>query len=104
VNQARTQYEAAVKGRVLQEQTLDADQKKLALGATTVYQVIQDQRDLTTAAAAEVTAQATYAGARVQLDVATGSTLADNNVEFDEAKTGRVSRAPSTPPAVAPNR
>ena len=104
VNQARTQYEAAVKGRVLQEQTLDADQKKLALGATTVYQVIQDQRDLTTAAAAEVTAQATYAGARVQLDVATGSTLASNNVEFDEAKTGHVSRAPSTPPAIAPNR
>jgi outer membrane protein TolC len=104
VNQARTQYEAAVKGRVLQEQTLDADQKKLALGATTVYQVIQDQRDLTTAAAAEVTAQATYAGARVQLDVATGSTLVSNNVEFDEAKSGHVSRAPSTPPAVAPNR
>ena len=104
VNQARTQYEAAVKGRVLQEQTLDADQKKLALGATTVYQVIQDQRDLTTAAAAEVTAQAAYAGARVQLDVATGSTLANNNVEFDEAKSGHVSRAPSTPPAVAPNR
>ncbi len=104
VNQARTQYEAAVKGRVLQEQTLDADQKKLALGATTVYQVIQDQRDLTTAAAAEVTAQATYAGARVQLDVATGSTLANNNVEFDEAKTGHVSKAPSTPPAVAPNQ
>src|SRR5665213_2613172 len=104
LSQARAQYEAAVKGRVLQEQTLDADQKKLALGATTVYQVIQDQRDLTTAAAAEVTAQATYAGARVQLDVATGSTLANNNVEFDEAKTGHVSRAPSTPPAGAPNR
>ena len=73
----------------MQEQTLDADQKKLALGATTVYQVIQDQRDLTTAAAAEVTAQATYAGARVQLDVATGLTLANNNVEIDEAKAGR---------------
>src|SRR6202163_293948 len=104
VNQARAQYQAAVKGRVLQEQTLDADQKKLALGATTVYQVIQDQRDLTTAAAAEVTAQATYAGARVQLDVATGSTLAENNVEFEEAKAGHVSRVPSTPPAVPPNR
>jgi outer membrane protein len=104
VNQARAQYQAAVKGRVLQEQTLDADQKKLALGATTVYQVIQDQRDLTTAAAAEVTAQAAYAGARVQLDVATGSTLADNNVEFEEAKAGHVSRVPSTPPAVPPNR
>jgi len=104
VNQARAQYQAAVKGRVLQEQTLDADQKKLALGATTVYQVIQDQRDLTTAAAAEVTAQAAYAGARVQLNVATGSTLAENNVEFQEAKTGHVSRAPNTPPPVPPNR
>jgi len=104
VGQARGQYQAAVKGRVLQEQTLDADQKKLALGATTVYQVIQDQRDLTTAAAAEVTAQAAYAAARVQLDVATGTTLANNNVEFDEAKAGHVSRGPSTPPAGAPNR
>lgn len=98
LNQARAQYQAAVKGRVLQEQTLDADQKKLALGATTVYQVIQDQRDLTTAAAAEVTAQATYAGARVQLDVATGATLANNNVVLEEAKSGHVSRVSSAPP------
>jgi outer membrane protein len=100
LDQARAQYQAAVKGRVLQEQTLDADQKKLALGATTVYQVIQDQRDLTTAAAAEVTAQATYAGARVQLDVSTGSTLSNNNVVLDEAKSGRVSRVSSAPPTV----
>ncbi|HSR09462.1 MAG TPA: TolC family protein [Bryobacteraceae bacterium] len=98
LDQARAQYQAAVKGRILQEQTLDADQKKLALGATTVYQVIQDQRDLTTAAAAEVTAQATYAGARVQLDVSTGSTLANNNVILDEAKSGRVSRVSTAPP------
>ena len=98
LSQARAQYQAAVKGRILQEQTLDADQKKLALGATTVYQVIQDQRDLTTAAAAEVTAQAAYAGARVQLDVSTGSTLANNNVEFEEAKSGRVSRVSTVPP------
>ena len=104
IQQARAQYQAAVKGRVLSEQTLDADQKKLALGATTVYQVIQDQRDLTTAAAAEVTALAAYAAARVQLDISSGTTLSNNNVEFAEAKAGHVSRAPSTPPAVAPNR
>jgi outer membrane protein len=104
IQQARAQYQAAVKGRVLQEQTLDADQKKLALGATTVYQVIQDQRDLTTAAAAEVSAQAAYATARVQLDVATGLTLPNNSVEFDEAKAGHVARAPSPLPAVTPNR
>ncbi len=96
---ARAQYQAAVKTRILQEQTLDADQKKLALGATTVYQVIQDQRDLTTAAAAEVSAQAAYATARVQLDLATGEVLPNNNVEFDEAKSGHVSKPPTTLPA-----
>ncbi len=104
INQARAQYQAAVKGRVLEEQTLDADQKKLALGATTVYQVIQDQRDLTTAAAAEVAALATYASAEIQLAIATGNTLARYNVEFNEAKAGRVARPPSPLPPATPNR
>jgi outer membrane protein TolC len=100
VQQARAQYQAAVKQRVLSEQTLDADQKKLALGATTVFQVIQDQRDLATAAGNEVTAEAAYAAARVQIDVATGATLQNNNVEFEEAKSGHVARPPSPLPAV----
>ena len=99
VQLARAQYQAAVKARILQEQTLDADQKKLALGATTVYQVIQDQRDLTTAAGAEVTAENNYMAARNLLDFATGTTLQINNVEFGEAKTGKVSAAPSPLPA-----
>ena len=103
INQARAQYQAAVKGRVLQEQTLDADQKKLALGATTVYQVIQDQRDLTTAAAAEVTALAAYAAAEILLGIATGTTLSSNNVEFNEAQAGHVSKAPNPLPAVTPD-
>jgi len=96
---SRAQYQAAVKGRILQEQTLDADQKKLALGATTVYQVIQDQRDLTTAAGAEVSAENAYVEARTVLDLSTGTILQRNNVEFDEAKSGHVSRAPSPLPA-----
>jgi outer membrane protein len=104
VQQARAQYQAAVKQRVLEEQTLDADQKKLALGATTVFQVIQDQRDLATAAGNEVTAEAAYAASRVQIDLATGMTLQNNNVEFDEAKAGHVSRPPSALPAPDVNR
>jgi len=104
VQQARAQYQAAVKQRVLEEQTVDADQKKLALGATTVFQVIQDQRDLATAAGNEVTAEAAYAAARVQIDLATGMTLQNNNVEFDEAKSGRVSKPPSTLPPADVNR
>lgn len=97
--QARALYQAAVKARILQEQTLDADEKKLAVGATTVYQVIQDQRDLTTAAGAEVAAENAYAEARTVLDLSTGTILQRNNVEFDEAKSGHVSRAPSPLPA-----
>ena len=104
VQQARAQYQAAVKQRVLEEQTVDADQKKLALGATTVFQVIQDQRDLATAAGNEVTAEAAYAAARVQIDLATGMTLQNNNVEFDEAKSGHVSKPPSTLPPADVNR
>lgn len=96
---ARAQYQAAVKGRVLEEQTLDADQKKLALGATTVYQVIQDQRDLTTAAGSEVGATNAYMQARNLLDYAIGQTLSNNSVEFGEAKSGKVSRAPGPLPA-----
>lgn len=96
LQEARSQYQAAVKQRVLEEQTVDADQKKLALGATTVFQLIQDQRDLSTAGGNVVTAEATYAQARAQLDIATGMTLQNNNVEFDESKSGQISR-PSTP-------
>ena len=69
-----------------------------------MYQVIQDQRDLTTAAAAEVAALATYASAEIQLAIATGNTLARYNVEFNEAKAGRVAKPPTPLPPPTPNR
>jgi outer membrane protein len=94
VQQARAQYSAAVKSRVLQEQTLDAEQKKYAVGASTPFLVIQAQRDLATAGGAEVVAEATYVQARLQLDVATGRALDVYNIEIDEAKKGRVSKSP----------
>ena len=100
VQEARSQYQAAVKQRILEEQTVDADQKKLALGATTVFQLIQDQRDLTNAGGNEVAAEAAYMSARVQLDLATGNTLQANQVEFQEAKSGHVNAAPTPLPAV----
>jgi outer membrane protein TolC len=108
VQQARARYQAATKARVLQEQTLDAEEKKNALGASTVYNVILVQRDLANARQTEVTALTAYAQAKVQLDVATGTLLDHNNITLDEAKSGRVSRAPdpirepiNTPPAAA---
>ena len=104
VNQARAQYAAAVKSRILQEQTLDAEQKKYAVGASTPFLVIQAQRDLATAGGTEVVAEAVYIQARLQLDVATGRALDVYNIEIDEAKKGRVSKSPSALPVVENNK
>ncbi len=98
VQQARASYEAAVKARVLQEETLDAEQKKYNFGASTIFLVIQAQRDLADARSTEVSALSTYSKARVDLDMATGQVLTSNNVSVDEAMAGRVSRAPSALP------
>ncbi len=103
VQQARAQFESATKTRVLQEQTLAAEEKKYALGASTIYFVIQAQRDLAQAQSQEVTALSAYSRAKVSLDQATGRTLDANSVQIDEARSGRVSRAPSPlPPETQP--
>ncbi len=99
VRNARAQYQAAVKARILQEQSLDAEQKKYAAGASTSYNVILMQRDLATARQSEVAAEAAYAKAKVELDRATGQTLNDNNISLEEAFQGVVSRPPSPLPA-----
>jgi outer membrane protein TolC len=103
LQQARAQYTAAEKTRVLQEQTLDAEQKKYALGASTVFLVIQAQRDLATAEGNRVLALDAYARARTQLDLALGSTLDVNGVHLDEAEKGSVSRPPSPLPVLDNN-
>ena len=86
------------KDRIFAEQTLDAEQKKYALGASTIFLVIQAQRDLAVAQAAEVNALSTYSRARVSLDQSLGATLDVNNVSIDEARKGSVSKPPSTVP------
>jgi len=97
LEQARARYEAAVKSRVLQEQTLAGDQKRYALGATVAFQVVQDQRDLATAHSAEVQSMANYTHARIALDQALGKTLDVNSVSVDEALRGQVSRVSALP-------
>ena len=104
VQQARAQYAAAVKSRILQEQTLDAEQKKFAVGASTPFLVIQAQRDLSNAGGNEVVAEASYIQARLQLDVATGRVLDVYSIEIEEAKKGRVSKGPSALPVVENNK
>jgi outer membrane protein TolC len=102
VTQAAAQYRSATKASALQAQTLDAEQKKLALGASTIYNVIQDQQALTAAESAEVSAKAAYARAKVELDRSTGQILTNNNISLDEAFRGVVSRPASTLPPPPP--
>lgn len=97
VVQARARYLSAVKARQLQEQTLDAENKKYALGASTAFQVVQTQRDLAQAQADEVTALSSYSRARVQLDLSTGAILSKYNVAIDDARRGVSSRPMQAP-------
>jgi len=101
LQQARARHEAAVKSRVLQEQTLAGDQKRYRLGAVVSFQVVQDQRDLASAQSAEVQSMANYTHARIALDQALGSTLEVNRISIDEAMKGRISQT-STLPADLP--
>jgi outer membrane protein len=101
LQQARARYDAAVKARVLQQQTFDADQRKFTLGASTAYQVVQDQRDLANSQSLEVQAMANYTHAQISFDGAMGTTLDVNHVSLEEALSGHVSR-PSVLPATLP--
>lgn len=100
VQQARARYDAAVQARVLSEQTVDSDQKRYALGASTAYQVIQDQRDLATSQSSEVQAMANYSHARISYEQSLGIILDKYNITMDEVLSGKVKSAPSSIPAV----
>jgi outer membrane protein len=101
LQQARARYAAAIKASTLQQQTLDADQKRLAVGASTAYQIVLDQQNVASAESSEVQALANYSHARIGLDQALGRTLEANDITFDEALAGTVSR-PSELPATLP--
>jgi outer membrane protein TolC len=101
LRQARVRYDSAVKARILQQQTLDADKKKYTLGASTVFQVVQDQQNLATAESAETQALANYSHARIAFDQSLGTTLDVNHVSLDEARAGHVARK-SVLPATLP--
>jgi outer membrane protein len=97
LRQARVQYDSSVKARILQRQTLDADQKKYTLGASTVFQVVTDQQALAAAQSAEQQALANYSHARIAFDQNMGRTLEVNDISIEEALAGKVARQSGLP-------
>jgi len=97
LQQSLARVTAAQKARELAKQTLDAEQKKFQLGASTIFLVIQAQRDLTAAAGTLVQAMTQFVEARVDYDRALGRTLEVNNISLAEAQSGHVYRNPLIP-------
>lgn len=97
LQQNKARVDAAVKGRELAQQSLDAEQKRYQLGASTSFNVLQSQRDLVQAEATYVAAVSAYEKSRVLLDQVTGLTLQRNNISLDDATAGRVTTMPQVP-------
>jgi outer membrane protein len=92
LTQDRAQVDAASKARELQQQTFDSEQKKYQLGASTVFLVIQTQRDLIQAQGTELRALASLVEAKANYERAVGRTLEVNRVTIADAKSGEADR------------
>lgn len=97
LEQNNARVEAAQKSRELQERTLDAEQKKYQLGASTIFFVIQAQRDLAAAQSAEVNALAQLLKSKVEFERALGRTLDSHRITMADAMSGQPSRETRIP-------
>src|SRR5579871_2437292 len=92
--QLRARVVSAREALELAAQTLDAEQKKYALGASTYINVLSDQAALATAQENVLSAEINYAKQRVTLDRDTGQTLDHNNIRLDETTSGNIKTQP----------
>jgi outer membrane protein TolC len=97
LRQNRAAVQAAQAAVRLARQSLDAEQKKLNLGASTSTLVLQNQSGLATAESNLVSAMANYEKSHVELDRATGLLLDHVGVVMGDAETGQVTHMPHVP-------
>ena len=102
MRRARASYEAAVQARKFQQESLEAEQTKFEVGASTAFFVIQYESLLAQAKSTEVAALSSYVKAKAALQRATGTILGDNGIAFDAAVKGRMPRAAAPPPPPVP--
>jgi outer membrane protein len=86
---AQTAYNAAVASRGYQQQLLDAERDKLAMGQSTNLLVVQNEAYLAQARSTEIVARSNWMKARIALDRALGNLLEKNNISLDDAINGR---------------
>jgi outer membrane protein len=93
----RAQVQAAIAARDFNNQSMEAEQKKLSLGASTTSLVLQQQRSLATAEYNLIVAQALYAKDRAAFYQILASTLQHYGINLNDAATGDVKAAPVIP-------
>ena len=92
LEQARITLAAAVKTRDLDQQTLDAEQKKYQVGASTLFNIVSDQNTLAAAESAEVRARVNLVEGKVNFDRAMARTLEVYNITIADAKSGHTAK------------
>jgi len=97
VTQNRAAVQSAQAAVELAKQSLDAEQKKFNLGASTSTLVLQNQSGLATAESNLVSAMAAYEKAQVELDRATGLLIEHAGIDMGDAEKGEVTHAPKIP-------
>ena len=98
----RAQVQAAQASRDFATQSLDAEQKKYRLGASTTALVLQQQRNLATADNNLISATAAYARDRVALGQLLSNLLDKYGIKIEDAATGNISQQPIVPGLTPP--
>jgi outer membrane protein len=93
----RAQVIAARASHDYAQQSLDSENKKLTLGASTAYNVLLQQKNLATADAQLISAEATYARDRAGLYQTLATTLQHYGINLGNAATGTIGAAPAIP-------
>ncbi len=88
LEQSRARVQAAQKARDLAQRTFGIMQKEQELGAGSPFQTLTAQRDLALAELDLVNANTAYQKSKVELQRATGTTLADNGIQVQDAVDG----------------
>ncbi len=98
----RAQVQAAQAARDYAAQSLDAEQKKYKLGASTTANVLQQGRNLAIAENNQISATAAYAKDRAQLRQLLATTLDVYGITIESAASGTIGQVPVIPGLTAP--
>jgi outer membrane protein len=93
----RAQVQSSLAAEDYARQSLDSEQKKLGLGASTTANVLLQQRNLANAQNTRITANLTYAKDRALLYQVLASTLQHYGINLNDAASGKIGAAPVIP-------